>query len=214
MRIVLLGPPGAGKGTQASTLAESQGVPHVASGDLFREHQLKGTELGQLVRSYIEQGQLVPDEVTIRMINQRIDEPDCVNGVVLDGFPRTTAQATALGNLFESRGSKLERVLYIRVSEEELVQRLGGRILCRGCQTPYNLVSLPPKTSGLCDRCGGELYQRPDDTPEAVRNRIRVYLEETAPLIDYYREKGILREVDGEQKVDQVAKALHASLEG
>ena len=213
MRIVLLGPPGAGKGTQASALAESQGVPHVASGDLFREHQQKGTELGQMVRSYMDQGQLVPDEVTIQMISQRMDAPDCANGVVLDGFPRTIAQAKALDDLFKDRGSKLDRVLYIRVSEEELVRRLGGRLLCRNCQTPYNRTTSPPKVEGVCDRCGGELYQRADDTPEAVRNRIQVYLDETTPLIDHYRQRGVLAEADGEQEIDQVARALAAALE-
>ncbi len=212
MRIVLLGPPGAGKGTQAGALAKSQSVPHIATGDLFREHQQKGTELGQLARTYMEKGQLVPDQVTIQMVSLRLDQPDAARGMVLDGFPRTIAQAKALDDLLKQRTAKLDKVLYIRVSEEELVQRLGGRLICRNCQTPYNLVSAPPKVEGVCDRCGGPLYQRADDTPEAVRTRIRVYLKETTPLIDYYQRQKTLVEVDGEREIDQVGKALAAAL--
>ena len=212
MRIVLLGPPGAGKGTQAGALAEGLKVPHVATGDLFREHQQKATELGQLARSYMEKGQLVPDQVTVGMVSQRLDQPDARRGMVLDGFPRTLAQAEALDDLLKQRRANLDEVLYIRVSPEELVRRLGGRLVCRNCQTPYNLVTAPPKVAGVCDRCGGPLYQRADDAPEAVRNRIRVYMEETAPLVDYYRQQGILVEVDGEQPIEVVGRALTAAL--
>ena len=194
-------------------MAQSQGVAHVASGDLFRDHQQRDTELGRQTRSYMEQGQLVPDEVTIQMIRQRTEEPDCRQGFVLDGFPRTLAQALALEGLLQERRVSLDRVLYIRVSEGELVQRLGGRLICRNCQTPYNLSTSLPRLEGTCDRCGGPLYQRADDTPGAVMNRIRVYLEETAPLIEHYLQQGVLAEVDGEQGISQVAQALAAALE-
>ena len=212
MRIILLGPPGAGKGTHAGTLSTLKSVPHVASGDLFRKHQQEETELGALAASFMSKGELVPDEVTIKMIEQRLGEDDCDQGIILDGFPRTVAQATALDRLFASLGNKLDLVLYIAVSEDELVRRLGGRITCRNCQTPYNLVSSPPKIENVCDQCSGELYQRPDDTADAVRQRIQVFTQQTAPLVDYYTSKGILTEIDGEQAISDVQRALIAAV--
>tara|TARA_B100000686_G_C16725863_1_gene937752 strand:+ start:804 stop:1442 length:639 start_codon:yes stop_codon:yes gene_type:complete len=212
MRIILLGPPGAGKGTHAGTLAELKNVPHVASGDLFRKHQQEQSELGVLAASFMSKGELVPDEVTIRMIKQRLEEPDCTDGIILDGFPRTVAQANALDELLTSLETGLDLVLYIAVSEDELVKRLGGRITCRNCQTPYNLVSSPPKNENVCDQCEGELYQRPDDTSDAVRQRIQVFAKQTEPLVEYYTAKGILVEIDGEQDITEVKQSLVAAV--
>ena len=160
----------------------------------------------------MSKGELVPDEVTIKMIEQRLGEDDCNQGIILNGFPRTVAQAAALDRLFASSGHKLDLVMYIAVSEDELVRRLGGRITCRNCQTPYNLVSSPPKIENVCDQCSGELYQRPDDTADAVRQRIQVFTQQTAPLVDYYTSKGILTEIDGEQAISDVQRALIAAV--
>ena len=212
MRIVLLGAPGAGKGTQAVVISERLGLAHVASGDLFRQAQNNGSELGALVRSYMERGELVPDAVTIRVILERISAPDCAQGFILDGFPRTLEQADALDEALTERGQAIDVVLHIKVSTEELVRRLSGRWICRNCQTPYHVISSPPKVAGRCDRCGGELYQRPDDSEEAVRNRLRVYSTETAPLIEYYVGQGKLVEINGEQGVKAVAKEVMAAL--
>lgn len=212
MRIILLGPPGAGKGTHAGTISQLKNVPHVASGDLFRKHQQDQTELGVLAASFMSKGELVPDEVTIRMVEQRLGEPDCGQGIILDGFPRTVPQAVALDELFDSLGTKLDLVLYISVSEEELVRRLGGRITCRNCQTPYNLVSSPPKIEDICDQCNGELYQRSDDTADAVRQRIQVFTTQTAPLVEYYTSKGVLIEINGEQDISNVKESLIGAL--
>jgi len=212
LRIVLLGAPGAGKGTQAVVISERLGLAHVASGDLFRQAQNNGSELGALVRSYMERGELVPDAVTIRVILERISAPDCAQGFILDGFPRTLEQADALDEALTERGQAIDVVLHIKVSTEELVRRLSGRWICRNCQTPYHVISSPPKVAGRCDRCGGELYQRPDDSEEAVRNRLRVYSTETAPLIEYYVGQGKLVEINGEQGVKAVAKEVMAAL--
>lgn len=212
MHIILLGAPGAGKGTQAAIISDKLGLVHVASGDLFRQAQNSGSELGALVRSYMEKGELVPDEVTIQVILERISAPDCAKGVILDGFPRTLEQAKALDAALVEKGKAIDTVLYIKVSTEELVKRLSGRWICRNCQTPYHEINSPPKVSGVCDKCGGELYQRPDDSEEAVRNRLRVYSTQTAPLIEYYAGDGKLVEINGEQGVDAVAKEALAAL--
>ena len=212
VRVVLLGPPGAGKGTQAVRLAEGLGVAHVASGDLFRKHQAQGTKLGLLARTYMERGELVPDEVTIRMVMERIQEPDAAAGYVLDGFPRTREQAQALDRTLEEHGDAIDRAPLIRVDTEELVQRLAGRWLCTKCQTPHHQETAPPKQAGVCDRCGGELFQREDDRAEVVRRRLQAYEEQTAPLIDYYRTQSKLRAIDGQQSIDQVAADLAAAL--
>lgn len=212
MRIVLLGAPGCGKGTQAGIVSRSLSVAHIASGDLFREAANRVDALGEQVRSYMEQGLLVPDEITIRMILERIAAPDCSEGYILDGFPRTLGQAEALDRALGEKGEAIEKVVYIKVSPEELVKRLSARFICRDCQTPYHEIASPPKVSGKCDRCGGELYQRADDTPETVRRRLEVYFAETTPLIDYYRAAGKLIEVDGERGIEEVSQELMAAL--
>ena len=212
MKLVLLGAPGSGKGTQAGMIGQGLGAAHVASGDLFREAVKRGDELGQQVKSYMEKGLLVPDEVTIKMILERISAPDCAKGFILDGFPRTLEQAKALDRALGDRGEAIEKVAYINVSKEELVTRLSGRFICRSCQAPYHAVSSPPKVEGKCDRCGGELYQRSDDTPETVTKRLEVFLAETAPLIDYYRGAGKLLEINGQQGIEEVAQELTRAL--
>lgn len=204
-----MGPPGSGKGTQAANLAEQLGVYSVSSGDLFRDHQRRNTELGQLARSYMEKGVYVPDDVTIGMIMEWIEDPDHSGGFVLDGFPRTQAQAQALDDALSDRGG-IDHVILIGVSDDELVRRLGGRIICGECQIPYNLNSSPPSVEGKCDDCGGSLYQRDDDKAEVVARRIEVYNQETQPILDYYREAGILSDVDGEQPVESVSDALQS----
>ncbi|MCD6518673.1 MAG: adenylate kinase, partial [Anaerolineae bacterium] len=184
--IVLLGPPGAGKGTQAKLLQEWLGIPQISTGDLFRAHISQGTELGRLAKEYIDRGDLVPDEVTVRMVEERISQPDCARGAIFDGFPRTVAQAEALDTLLAKRKRRIDIVLYIQVSEEELLRRLEGRWICSQCGAVYHRVYHPEKVPGICDRCGGKLYQREDDTPETQKRRIQVYEEQTAPLIAYY----------------------------
>jgi len=205
---VLLGPPGAGKGTQAKRLAEAAGVPHVASGDLFRRHQDSGTALGTLAKSYMEKGELVPDELVIQMVLDRIQEPDAREGYILDGFPRTLEQARALDMALAKEGATIDRAPLMEVGTEELVRRLSGRWVCSRCQTPYHEQMAPPKQPGICDVCGGELYQRQDDRQEAVRRRLAVYEQQTAPLVDYYGRQGKLRRVNGQQAIDQVTADL------
>ena len=208
MYLVLLGPPGAGKGTQAERLEEALKLPHVASGDLFRENLKNETELGLLAKKYMDKGDLVPDDVTIAMVRDRLQRPDCDQGAILDGFPRTQAQAQALDRMLADMGRRLDGVLYIAVPDEELVRRLSGRWICRQCQTPYHTIFSPPAQEGVCDACGGELYQRDDDKPETVRARLKVYHQQTSPLIDYYRQAGLLVEVDGAGDIETVSTAL------
>jgi adenylate kinase len=212
MYIILLGAPGAGKGTQADSLSGELNLPHIASGDLFREALKKETELGLLAKSYMERGELVPDEVTIKMILQRIEMPDCVSGCLFDGFPRTLAQAEALDKGLADKGKSIDKVLYIKVSNEELLKRLGGRWLCQNCQTPYHLITAPPKVPGKCDKCGGELYQREDDKEKTVKERLRVFFAQTIPIVDYYRGQSKLIEVNGNQGIQEVAKEIILSL--
>jgi adenylate kinase len=212
--IVILGAPGAGKGTQASVVAEKLQAAHIATGDMFRDAQKQETELARQARSYMEKGQLVPDEITVRMVLERIAAPDCVNGVVFDGFPRNLKQAEALDKALMEQNKAVDRVVYIKVSEAELLERLSGRWICRQCQTPYHAVNSPPKTPGKCDRCGGELYQRADDTVETIKERLQVYFTQTAPLIDYYTRSGKLLEVDGEGGVDNVRERILALISG
>lgn len=211
MNVILMGPPGSGKGTQAANLAEKLGVNAVSSGDLFRDNQRRNTELGQLARSYMERGVYVPDDVTIGMIMDWINDPAHSSGFVLDGFPRTQAQAQALDEALSERGG-IDHVVLISVSDDELVRRLGGRVICGECQIPYNLNTSPPSVEGKCDECGGDLYQRDDDKAEVVARRIEVYNEETQPILDYYRGAGILSDVDGEQSVESVGKELRAAV--
>ena len=214
VRVILLGAPGSGKGTQAVTLSQHQQVAHVSSGDLFREEQARDTELGRLAKEYMKCGDLVPNEVTIKMILGRVERPDCEKGYILDGFPRNTDQAEALDEALEKAGAaSIDRVVYINVSNEELMRRLGGRWVCRARQHPYHVQSAPPKVAGVCDTDGSELYQRPDDSEETARKRLEVYLEQTVPLIDCYRKSGRLSEIDGEQEIDKVGKSLASALQ-
>jgi adenylate kinase len=213
MNVVMLGPPGAGKGTQAALLAEKLGIPHVASGDLFREALKEQTELGLTAKSYMDRGELVPDEVTVAMIRERLQRPDCDSGVILDGFPRTIEQAEALEGLLAEQSKRIDAALFIDAAEDELVRRLSGRWTCRNCQAVYNIISNPPDEEGRCDVCGGELYQRADDVPETVRNRIQVYRLQTSPLIDYYRDKKLLVTIKSEGGIERVQHKVLEALE-
>jgi len=210
--IVFLGAPGAGKGTQAAIVAQELKLAHIATGDLFRQAQEQGTDLAMKAKSYMEQGMLVPDEITIQMVLERISAPDCEGGAIFDGFPRNLKQAEALDEALTGQGKAVDKVVYIKVSEEELLKRLSGRWICRKCQTPYHAETSPPKVWGKCDKCGGELYQRPDDTVETVKKRLEVYFNETASLIDYYTQAGKLAEVDGEGGMDDVGRRVLESL--
>jgi adenylate kinase len=206
--LVLLGGPGAGKGTQAERLSETLDIPQVSTGGLFRENLKRETELGLLAKGYMERGELVPDEVTVGMVRERLSRPDAGKGAILDGFPRTIAQAEALELLLAELGHKLAVVPNIQVPEDVLLARLAGRWTCRKCGAMYHQLFSPPQEDGVCDKCGGRLYQRPDDTPDTQKYRIEVYFEQTAPLIDYYREKGLLVEVDGRPGIDQIQAEL------
>ncbi|HSL49079.1 MAG TPA: adenylate kinase [Candidatus Deferrimicrobiaceae bacterium] len=211
-RVVFLGAPGAGKGTQARRLAAGSGVPQIATGDMLREAVAEGTPLGREAKRYMDQGALVPDEVVIGLVDERLSRPDAGPGYVLDGFPRTVAQAEALDALLRRRGQDLDRVVFFEVSREELLRRLTGRRICRGCGTAFHLVSAPPKTEGRCDQCGGELYQREDDAESTVVRRLDVYQTQTAPLLDYYGKRGLLVRVAGEGPVDHVAAAIQRAV--
>jgi adenylate kinase len=210
--IVLLGPPGAGKGTQAQVISEKMSLPHVSSGDIFRENLKKETELGKLAAQYMNKGELVPDDVTIGMIRDRLERPDCAQGALLDGFPRTPAQAQALADMLSVLSGEVKVVPYISVPEEVLVERLTGRWTCRAQGHVYHEKYNPPKAAGRCDEDGSELYQREDDKAETVKRRIRVYLEQTQPLIAFYKERGLLREVDGQLSIEQVTVEMLAIL--
>jgi len=210
--LVLLGPPGVGKGTQAKIISERTGLAHISSGDLFRENLKNQTELGKLAQTYMSRGELVPDDVTIGMIRERLNRPDCKIGAILDGFPRTPAQADALEAMLEEFKGHVDMVPFITADEDVLVERLSDRWTCRASGHIYNQKSNPPKEIGKCDIDGSELYQREDDKAETVKRRIDVYLEQTSPLIDYYREHGKLIEIDGMQTIEQVAQTLISAL--
>lgn len=210
--LVLLGPPGVGKGTQAEILSERTGLVHISSGDLFRENLKNKTELGQLAQTYMGKGDLVPDDVTIGMIRERISHPDCEAGAILDGFPRTPSQADALAVMLEEFNGNVDAVPFITGAEDVLVERLGNRWTCRANGHIFNEKSNPPKVSGKCDFDDSELYQRDDDKAETVKRRIQVYLEQTSPLISYYRDQGKLVEVDGMQTIEQVTKEFASAL--
>ena len=212
MRVIFLGPPGAGKGTQARELSREWGVPQIATGEMLREAVAAGTPLGREAKRVMDSGGLVPDDVMIGLIAERLRQPDAARGFILDGFPRTIAQAEALDRLLKDLGHSLDAVLYFQVSEPELLRRLTGRRLCRRCQTAYHLVSAPPRRPGVCDRCGGELYQRPDDSEETVRRRLEVYSRQTAPLLDYYGGRGLLCTIDGEGSVEAIAAAIRRAV--
>ena len=212
LRLVLFGPPGAGKGTQAQLLKERLGIPHISSGDLFRYHLREGTDLGQRAAEYINQGLLVPDEVTIDIILDQVLALSDEDGFILDGFPRTTSQAAALQETLQDRSRGLDKVVFINVPEEELVRRLGGRFTCQQCQTPHTVSNADPGIELKCERCGGQLYQRPDDRPEAVRQRIEVYQRETVPVLDFYRKLGLLADVYGVGSVECVNRRVLVAL--
>jgi adenylate kinase len=208
MRIVLLGPPGSGKGTQAAKLAERYGIPRISTGDILRRNVADGTDLGKRAKAYMEAGKLVPDEVVIEMTARRLAEPDAKKGFILDGFPRTIAQAEALGKL-----TTLDVVVNMFLEPEELIKRSTGRRICPNCEALYHVLSSPPKVAGVCDRCGSKLTVRPDDREEVVRTRIDTYERQTAPLIGYYREKGLLREVYASGLIGEITSRVHEALE-
>ncbi len=211
--IVLLGPPGAGKGTQAEAIAARLHLPHISSGDIFRENLKNQTELGKLAVGFINKGELVPDDVTIAMIRERLLKSDCQAGALLDGFPRTPAQAEALASLLNDVDGQVKSVPYIFVPEDVLINRLSGRWTCREAGHVFHEKYNPPRQPGICDFDGSELYQREDDKAETVKRRIRVYLEQTQPLIEYYRQRGVLVEIDGQQAIDQVTSSLLAAIQ-
>jgi adenylate kinase len=212
MYIVLLGAPGAGKGTQAYILSQEIGLPHIASGDLFRQALEERTATGLLARQYMDRGELVPDEVAIGMILERMNKPDCEAGCLFDGFPRTLLQAQTLDQALGKQGKAIDKAVYIEVPQEELVRRLSGRLLCRNCQRPYHLLSSPPKVPGKCDRCGGELFQRSDDREETVRERLSVFFAQTVPILDYYMSQHKLLRIDGSPAIEEVARAIVSEL--
>ena len=212
MRVIFLGPPGAGKGTQAKALAQEWGVPQIATGEMLRDAVKAGTPLGREAQRVMESGGLVSDDVMVGIIAERLRQPDAARGFILDGFPRTIAQAEALNRLLKDLGQALDGVVYFDVPEAELIRRLTGRRLCRQCQTAYHLVSAPPKREGICDRCGGELYQRDDDSESTVRHRLEVYARQTAPLLDYYRGRGVLTTVKADGDVDAITGAIRRAV--
>lgn len=213
MKIILMGPPGAGKGTQAEKLVELYQIPHISTGDMFRKAQKDGTELGLKAKSYMDQGQLVPDEVTVGIVKERLAEADCKEGFLLDGFPRTVQQADALDTILAELDMALDCVVNIEVDKAFLVDRLTGRRVCRACGATYHIANKAPKVEGVCDKCGGELYQRGDDTIETVSNRLDVYAAQTAPLIDYYKSKGIMSSIDGSKSMEEVLADIRTALE-
>jgi len=212
MRAILLGPPGCGKGTQAKILIDMYGVPQIATGDILREALKKGTPLGVQAQSYMDKGQLVPDDLVIQIIEERLKQADCGSGFILDGFPRTIAQAEALDKTLTGMGLTLEYVFNIDVGDEELVKRLTGRRICKSCGASYHLAFNPPREDGRCDACQGELYQRDDDKEETIRNRLKVYQAQTAPLIDFYQEQNILSSINGVGSIDQITARLKAAV--
>ncbi len=210
--IIMLGAPGAGKGTQARMLAEALNLPQISSGDIFRENLKNATPLGLLAKQYMDTGALVPDDVTIGMVMDRLTRPDCANGAILDGFPRTLPQADALDKSLAEKNLQVQRVPLLEVSDEAVISRLAGRRVCRDCQAMYHVEFNPPKVEGVCDVCGGQLYQRSDDAPETVRNRLFVYYKQTAPLVGYYFAHSVLVTVDGDQPMENVQADLLAAI--
>ena len=213
MDLIFLGPPGAGKGTQAKMLVERYGIPQVSTGDILRAAVAEGTELGKKAKEYMEAGKLVPDEVVIGIIEERLKQSDCEKGFILDGFPRTVPQAEALDKVLEKMGRKIDHVLTLDVPEEELIRRLTGRRTCKKCGAMYHIIFNPPKVEGVCDKCGGELYQRPDDNEETVRSRLSVYEQQTRPLIDFYEKKGLVRKIDGRGEIKEIFEQIVRILE-
>jgi adenylate kinase len=212
MRLAFLGPPGAGKGTQAEEVCRELQVPHISTGDILRKAVVDGAELGLEAKKYMDSGELVPDEMIVRLVRQRLEEPDCSNGFVLDGFPRTIAQAKSFDEEIGA-GRKLDRVIYFNTSEDMIIRRLTGRRTCRKCDALYHVETIKPAVEGVCDRCGGELYQRDDDRLETIKQRLKVYDDQTSELIDYYRNKGILEEVPGDKSVAELNGLLQGLLQ-
>jgi adenylate kinase len=212
MYIIMLGAPGAGKGTQADILSQEMNLPHVASGDLFRQALEERTEVGLLAKDYMDKGELVPDKVAIRMVMERINQPDCTSGCLLDGFPRTLHQAEVLDKAFKEQGKTIDKAIYIEVPNKELIERLSGRWLCRVCQTPYHIISSPPKTPGKCDKCGGELYQRSDDKETTVKERLNIFFAQTVPILDYYKKQNKLIKINGNLGIQEVAREIISAL--
>ena len=204
MKIIMLGAPGAGKGSQASRIAKEYQLPHISTGDIFRANLKEETELGKRAKSYMDKGELVPDDITIAMLLDRIHKEDCKNGYILDGFPRTIPQAEALKEALAKKDEKIELALDVDASDELIIKRMAGRRTCPACGAIYHIVTLPPKTEGICDRCGADLIQRKDDNEETVKNRLKIYHEVTEPLISYYKKEGILEEIDGAEELDKV----------
>lgn len=212
MKIIMLGAPGAGKGTQAKMIAEKYGVPHVSTGDIFRANIKNGTELGKEAKQYMDQGLLVPDELTVRILLDRVAQDDCKNGYVLDGFPRTIPQAEVLDSELSELGDHIDYAIDVDVPDENIIKRMSGRRACLTCGATYHIEHVPPKTEGICDKCGSELVLRDDDKPETVKNRLNVYHEQTQPLIDFYTNKGVLKTVDGTLPMEEVFAAITAIL--
>lgn len=212
MKLILMGPPGAGKGTQAEKLVDLYHIPHISTGDMFRKAQKEGTALGLKAKSYMEQGQLVPDEVTIGIVEERLSETDCKDGFLLDGFPRTVQQADALDGILSKLGLELDAVVDIRVDKDFLVERLTGRRVCKACGATYHIAFKVPQAEGVCDKCGGELYQRNDDKIETVSNRLDVYAAQTAPLVEYYQSKGMIKSIDGSKPMEEVLADIQTAL--
>jgi len=214
VNILFMGPPGAGKGTQAEKVTAAFGIPHISTGDAFRRAMQEGTPLGRKAKEYVDRGLLVPDDVTNGIVRERLRQADCQNGFLLDGYPRTIAQAEALDGMLAEMGKRLEHVINLKVDRSLLLVRLTGRRICKSCGATYHLSFNPPRREGVCDRCGGELFQRSDDTEEKVGTRLDEYTNKTAPLLDYYRERGLLREVDGEQDIERVTATIAAIMRG
>ncbi len=208
MKIIMLGAPGAGKGTQAKMIADKYSIPHISTGDIFRANIKNGTELGKKAKTYMDKGELVPDELVVDLVVDRVSQDDAKNGYVLDGFPRTIPQAEALDEALSKIGEKVDYAIDVEVPDENIVNRMSGRRACVGCGGTYHIVHIPPKKEGVCDACGGELILRDDDKPETVLNRLKIYHDQTQPLIDYYTEKGILKEVDGTVEMEKVFDAI------
>jgi len=208
LRLILLGPPGAGKGTQATRICQQYSIPHISTGDIFRRHIKEGTVFGKKAQKYINKGKLVPDDIVLEIAKVRLTEKDCSNGFLLDGFPRTVYQAEQLDKYLKERNLEIDKILDIKVNKELLMTRLIGRRVCRSCGATYHVVSMPPKKEGVCDACGGELYQRSDDTAETVENRIDVYNAQTRPLTEYYEKQGKIAHIDGNMELDEVFGAI------
>lgn len=204
MNIIIMGLPGAGKGTQAAKIIKKYSIPHISTGDMFRLAMKNDTDLGRQAKAFMDQGELVPDEVTVGIVRERLSQSDAKGGFLLDGFPRTVEQAEALNNIMEELGSQIDQTIYVEVPEEELMNRLTGRRICETCGSTYHLVFNPPKTEGICDLDGGKLYQREDDNPETVQNRLEVNTKQTAPLLDFYKDLGVLATVDGSKDIEEV----------